>query len=140
MRKLPLVLMLLVLVAPFAVSLVLLDNKQSIGDKARGEWLDRTYYVDVNKDNSWQLLWREQDCLPNCESWVNLMQRVKMALGKNQDKLQLASTNLEPLANLQSGLFIANPKGLVLLSYQASEDGAYNLLKDLKVLLKHNGN
>jgi len=140
MRKLPLVLMLLVLVAPFAVSLVLLDNKQSIGDKARGEWLDRTYYVDVNKDNSWQLLWREQDCLPNCESWVNLMQRVKMALGKNQDKLQLASTNLASLADMQSGLFIANPKGLVLLSYQASEDGAYNLLKDLKVLLKHNGN
>lgn len=140
MRKLPLILMLLVLVAPFAVSLALLDNKHSIGDKARGEWLNSTYYVDTSEDKSWQLLWREQDCKPGCESWVNLMQRVKMALGKNQDKLHIAQTQLPPLTEMQSGLFIANPKGLVLLSYHASEDGAYNLLKDLKVLLKHNGN
>ncbi|MGK0443497.1 MAG: hypothetical protein ACJA1U_000422, partial [Bermanella sp.] len=39
MRKLPLILMLLVLVTPFAVSVVLLDSKQNIADKARGEWL-----------------------------------------------------------------------------------------------------
>lgn len=140
MRKLPLILMLLVLVAPFAVSLVLLDNKHSIGDKARGEWLNSTHYVDVSEDQTWQLLWREQDCKPSCDAWVNLMQRVRMALGKNQGKLHIAQTELQPLTEMQSGLFIANPNGLVLLSYHASEDGAYKLLKDLKVLLKHNAN
>ena len=46
MRKLPLILMLLVLVAPFAVSLVLLDGNKNIADKARGQWLENTYYVD----------------------------------------------------------------------------------------------
>ncbi|MGK0443615.1 MAG: hypothetical protein ACJA1U_000542 [Bermanella sp.] len=61
-----------------------------------------------------------------------------MALGKNQDKITLTSTDLEDLRIMDNGLFIANPKGLVLLSYQASDDGAYKLLKDLKVLLKHN--
>jgi len=138
MRKLPLILMLLVLVTPFAVSVVLLDSKQNIADKARGEWLENTYYVEQPLDSSWQVLWRNQDCQPNCDAWFNLLQRVKMALGKNQGKITLTSTNLEDLRIMDNGLFIANPKGLVLLSYQASDDGAYKLLKDLKVLLKHN--
>ncbi len=138
MRKLPLIIMLLVLVAPFAVSLVLLDSKQNIADRARGEWLENTYYVDKFVNGTWQVLWRNQDCQPNCDAWFNLLQRVKMALGKNQDKIVLESANLESLRVMDNGLFIANPKGLVLLSYEASDDGAYKLLKDLKVLLKHN--
>ncbi|MAA71968.1 MAG: hypothetical protein CL679_09615 [Bermanella sp.] len=138
MRKLPLFLMLLVLVTPFAVSIALLDSKQNIADKARGEWLQSTYYVDQPDDLSWQVLWRNQDCQPNCDAWFNLLQRVKMALGKNQDKIILSSTDLDELRAMDNGLFIANQKGLVLLSYQATDDGAYKLLKDLKVLLKHN--
>ena len=138
MRKLPLFLMLLVLVTPFAVSIALLDSKQNIADKARGEWLQSTYYVDQPDDLSWQVLWRNQDCQPNCDAWFNLLQRVKMALGKNQDKIILSSTDLDELRAMENGLFIANQKGLVLLSYQATDDGAYKLLKDLKVLLKHN--
>ncbi|WP_283789056.1 hypothetical protein QNI23_015875 [Bermanella sp. WJH001] len=138
MRKLPLILMLLVLVAPFAVSLVLLDGNKNIADKARGQWLENTYYVQAAENANWQLLWREQDCQPNCDAWFNLLQRVKMALGKNQDKLVIESANLNSLKSMSNGLFIANPKGLVLLSYESSDDGAYKLLKDLKVLLKHN--
>jgi hypothetical protein len=138
MRKLPLILMLLVLVAPFAVSLVLLDGNKNIADKARGQWLENTYYVDETENTNWQLLWREQDCQPNCDAWFNLLQRVKMALGKNQDKLVIGTANLSSLKSMNDGLFIANPKGLVLLSYESSDDGAYKLLKDLKVLLKHN--
>jgi hypothetical protein len=138
MRKLPLILMLLVLVAPFAVSLVLLDGNKNIADKARGQWLENTYYVDETENTNWQLLWREQDCQPNCDAWFNLLQRVKMALGKNQDKLVIETANLSSLKSMNDGLFIANPKGLVLLSYESSDDGAYKLLKDLKVLLKHN--
>ncbi|MFT5591894.1 MAG: hypothetical protein ACI8SR_000249 [Oceanicoccus sp.] len=137
MRKVPLILMLLVLVAPFAVSFVLLDGKQNLADKARGEWLEQTYYVGESEGRNWQVLWREQDCQPNCDAWFNLLQRVKMALGKNQDKIVIETAELNNLKEMSEGLFIANPKGLVLLSYEASDDGAYKLLKDLKVLLKH---
>lgn len=137
MRKVPLILMLLVLVAPFAVSFVLLDGKQNLADKARGEWLEQTYYVGESERRNWQVLWREQDCQPNCDAWFNLLQRVKMALGKNQDKIVIETAELNNLKEMREGLFIANPKGLVLLSYEASDDGAYKLLKDLKVLLKH---
>ena len=138
MRKLPLILMLLVLVAPFAVSLVLLDGNKNIADKARGQWLENTYYVQAVENANWQLLWREQDCQPNCDAWFNLLQRVKMALGKYQDKVGIESDNVNSLKSMSNGLVIANPKGLVLLSYESSDDGAYKLLKDLKVLLKHN--
>ena len=137
MRKVPLILMLLVLVAPFAVSFLLLDGKQNLADKARGEWLEQTYYVGESEGRNWQVLWREQDCQPNCDAWFNLLQRVKMALGKNQDKIVIETAELNNLKEMSEGLFIANPKGLVLLSYEASDDGAYKLLKDLKVLLKH---
>lgn len=138
MRRLPLILMLLVLVTPFAVSLVLLDGNKNIADKARGKWLEHTLYVDETDNTNWQLLWREQDCQPKCDDWFNLLQRVKMALGKNQDKLNIEAANLSSLKSMHDGLFIANPKGLVLLSYESNDDGAYKLLKDLKVLLKHN--
>lgn len=138
MVRLPLILMLTVLVAPFAVSLVLLDGKQNIADKARGDWLVDAHYVSELENNNWQILWREQDCLPECDAWFNVLQRAKMALGKNQNKVTISSAQLADLQAMNNGLFIANTKGLVLLSYDADENGAYQLLKDLKVLLKHN--
>ncbi|GAA6135542.1 hypothetical protein NBRC116188_23320 [Oceaniserpentilla sp. 4NH20-0058] len=139
MKKLPLIVMLLVLVAPFAVSLMLLDDKQKVADKARGEWLNTTNYIDKIQDNNWQIVWRNQDCNSQCDQWENLLLRVKMALGKNQNKVSVTHNTVQSLNHMDHGLFIANHKGLVLLSYQANESGAYNLLKDLKVLLKHNG-
>lgn len=139
MRKLPLVIMLLVLVAPFAVSLMLLDNKSNLVDKARGNWLDKTHYVNTLDNNNWQILWREQDCITQCDQWHNLLMRVKVALGKNQTKVDVEKISLGELLDYDKGLFIANDRGLVLLAYEANESGAYNLLKDLKVLIKHNG-
>lgn len=139
MNKWPVVIMLLVLVTPFAVSLVLLDGHQNIGDRARGKWLDNAYYVNELDQQQWQILWRDRDCTNRCQQWENLLLRVKMALGKNQNKVEVNLNTLGELNELENGLFVVNNKGLVLLSYQATENGAYNLLKDLKVLLKHNG-
>jgi len=139
MNKLPLIIMLLVLVAPFAASLVLLDDKEKVADKARGQWLNEAHYVTPMESQNWQIVWREQDCLDQCDKWENLLLRVRMALGKNQNKVDVSTNNLVALNNMDDGLFIANHKGLVLLSYEASDTGAYKLLKDLKVLLKHNG-
>jgi len=62
-----------------------------------------------------------------------------MALGKRQDQLTLVETEHPPLLSESNGLFIADRSGLVLLSYEATQDGAYKLLKDLKTLMKHGG-
>lgn len=138
MNKIPLLIMLCVLIAPFAASLALLDDKHKIADKARGQWLNTAHYIETKDNQNWQIIWREKDCLVECEKWENLLLRVRMALGKNQEKVSVSVNQLEPLNAMNDGLFIANHKGLVLLSYEATNDGAYKLLKDLKVLLKHN--
>ncbi len=138
-KRLPLFLMLLVLSAPFAFSLLLLSDKDSITDTAKGEWFSESEYVAVNESSNWKLLWREQDCIESCESWYGLMQRVQMALGKYSDQVDISKVKSENLLAHENGLFIANHQGLVLLSYEASETGAYKLLKDLKVLMKHGG-
>ncbi len=137
--RLPVLLMLLVLFAPFVASILLLDDKGSISVSARGQWLDDSQFVDVPQKANWQLLWREQDCQQDCDSWYGLLQRVKMALGKHSEKLVISEASNKKLLAHQNGLFIADHQGLVLLSYQASEQGAYKLLKDLKVLMKHGG-
>ncbi len=137
--KLPMILMLTVLFAPFVVSVILLDDKSSINTNARGQWLSDSQYVSTPVKSDWQLLWRAQDCENSCDDWYGLLQRVKMALGKRSDKLLITEVQNEKLLSSPNGLFIADHQGLVLLSYEANEDGAYNLLKDLKVLMKHGG-
>jgi len=137
--RLPVLLMFTVLFAPFVASILLLDDKDSITTQARGQWLSDSQYVSVPDKAPWQLLWREQDCKKECESWFGMLRRVKMALGKHSEKLLISEVNNDQLLSKQNGLFIADHQGLVLLSYQANEQGAYNLLKDLKVLMKHGG-
>jgi hypothetical protein len=141
-KRLPLLLMFAVLIAPFAASLVLLENKDSLGNRANGSWLNETQYVNADADRNWQLVWNKK-CEQDCTQFVNLLRRVKMALGKRQDKLVI---NPLQLADKQSGngleddkIFIADHSGLLLLSYNADEKGAYKLLKDLKTLMKHGG-
>lgn len=138
-KRIPLFLMLLVLSAPFVFSLLLLSDKSSITNTARGEWLTESEYVAVNSNTNWKLVWREQDCMGSCESWYGLLQRVQMALGKYSEKLDINKAENKNLLAHENGLFIADHQGLVLLSYEASEGGAYKLLKDLKVLMKHGG-
>lgn len=138
-KTIPLFLMLTVLVAPFAVSMILLSDRDNLGDRARGDWFDESHYVSASENRNWQVLWRTSDCKSQCDEWFNLLRRLKMALGKRQDKLNLVETRLEPLLKTENGLFIADHTGLVLLSYEATDDGAYKLLKDLKTLMKHGG-
>ncbi len=141
-RFIPLLLMFAVLVAPFAVSLVLLENKDSLGNHAKGSWLSETQYVAPDPNRHWQLVWNKR-CDQNCNQFINLLRRVKMALGKRQDKLVITplilSQESEKAQLEQDAIFIADQSGLLLLSYRANEDGAYKLLKDLKTLMKHGG-
>ncbi len=138
-KTIPLFLMLSVLCAPFVLSLILFDDKENINDNARGQWLNESKYVAVPDAAPWQLVWREQDCNNDCDAYINLLRRVKMALGKYSEKLIISQTENNNLAMHDNGLFIADHSGLLLLSYEADEKGAYKLLKDLKVLMKHGG-
>lgn len=141
-KKIPLLMMFAVLIAPFAVSLVLLENKDSLGDRAKGSWLNETQYVQAESNRNWQLVW-SKNCGNDCNQFVNLLKRVKMALGKRQDKLTINPLQLvgspPATSKTQDKIFIADQQGLLLLSYSADEDGAYKLLKDLKTLMKHGG-
>lgn len=138
-KAIPLLVMLAVLVSPFIASIIFLDVQDELGNKARGQWLSQTHYVPALEDRSWQLLWRKQDCQDNCENFQNLLLRVRMALGKHREKLAIHTLDDQAILQNQEGLFIANHKGLMLLQYSADDDGAYKLLKDLKVLMKHGG-
>lgn len=137
--KTPLIIMLLVLSAPFVMSVVLLENKDDIQDNARGKWLQQTYTVNAEQGTPWQLLWRSKDCQDNCEHWQGVLNNLKIALGKHTDKLNIMQLQDSPLMDYSQGLFIADHNGLVLLSYDADQQGAYQLFKDLKVLIKHGG-
>jgi len=138
-KAIPLFVMLAVLVSPFIASIIFLDVQDELGNKARGQWLSQTHYVEALEDRSWQLLWRKQDCQDNCEKFQNLLLRVRMALGKHREKLAIHTLDDQVILQDQEGLFIANHNGLMLLQYSADDDGAYKLLKDLKVLMKHGG-
>lgn len=142
-KKAPLVIMFLVLLSPFVASLIFIEGQDQLSNKARGQWLSQTHYVDALDDRNWQLLWRKSDCeKAGCADLVHLLERVKLALGKHRDKLSIIALDDQLAVNeieQNEGLFIANHKGLMLLQYSADDDGAYKLLKDLKVLMKHGG-
>ncbi|EAT12378.1 hypothetical protein HF888_15060 [Bermanella marisrubri] len=143
-KRLPLLIMFFVLAAPFAASVVILDDRAGLhpsnsDTRAKGNWLSESHFVTPSQNNHWKLLWRKQDCQPNCDDFVNLMRRLKMATGKYQDSVELESLPSDILKQKSQGIFIADPKGLLLLSYSADDDGAYKALKDIKVLMKHSG-
>lgn len=135
----PLVVMFGVLAAPFAVSLALLQDKSNLGDRSKGTWLQQSIQLSESQPGAWKLVWRDQDCAGQCDQWMNLLQRLKMAMGKRQEHIEIVQTQDPELMQMDNGLFIADQKGLVLLSYQSNEDGAYHLFKDLRVLMKHSG-
>ncbi|WP_396588409.1 hypothetical protein [Bermanella sp. R86510] len=143
-RSLPLIIMFFVLSAPFAASIIILDDKKSLhpsnGDtRAKGDWMSESHFVAPSKDKFWQLLWRKSSCQPQCDDFINLMKRLKMATGKYQHELELNQLPNELLSTQAEGIYIADPKGLILLSYSADDDGAYKALKDIKTLMKHSG-
>ncbi len=139
LKKVPLLLMFVVLGFPFLLSVIFLSGDKSIANTAQGEWLSETIHAPTIEAAQWHILWRRKDCLDQCEQFQNLLSRVKMALGKHQEKLYIVETLEAPLQAHDKGLFISNREGLVLLAYTPNDDGAYKLLKDLKVLIKHGG-
>lgn len=137
-KRLPIIIMGFVLVIPFLLSAYMLSIRDKLADNANGQWLDDTIYVPKTQEKHWQILWKSDVCQPQCDELLNRLQRLKMALGKHQNELELV-----PVADQEDlpdkSLYIADREGLVLLGYEGDEKSTYLLLKDLKVLMKHGG-
>ena len=141
-KRWPIFIMGLVLAAPFLLSIYMLSIRGDLPDRANGEWLNETVYVPKTDKQHWQLLWKNELCEPHCDELEHRLKRLKMALGKHQNELELV-----PLSGQISGqnslteksLYVADRQGLVLLGYEGDEQSTYLLLKDLKVLMKHGG-
>ena len=137
-KSIPLILMLLVFIAPFLISIWTLQHAKDLNNKAQGEWLSSTLNIAPTESQQWQLLWQESTCQPDCGDLEKRLYKLKLALGKHQTELQVTPLTQGQLDHDKS-LFIADRKGLVLLAYDASQDGLYKVFKDLKVLMKHGG-
>jgi len=136
--SIPLLLMMLVFIAPFLISVWTLQNADDLNNRAKGEWLSETVHVPATATNTWQLLWKPSVCTDNCEDLQNRLFKLKLALGKHQTEMEIITAGSELDGQSQS-LFVADRKGLVLLAYDANQDGLYKVFKDLKVLMKHGG-
>ncbi len=137
-KSIPLILMLLVFIAPFLISIWTLQHATDLNNKAKGEWLSTTLLVEPTASQQWQLLWQSTACQPECSDLKDRLHKLKLALGKHQTELEVSELASDQLDHEKS-LFIADRKGLVLLAYDASQDGLYKVFKDLKVLMKHGG-
>lgn len=136
--SIPLLLMLLVFIAPFLISVWTLQHADDLNDRAKGEWLSETIYVPVHQNNTWQLLWKPSVCEPDCQNLSDRLYKLKLALGKHQTEMTIVEAG-EALSDQSQAIFVADRKGLVLLAYDANQDGLYKVFKDLKVLMKHGG-
>lgn len=136
--RIPLFLMILVLAAPFLISVWMLQHADDLNDRAKGEWLSETINVPETESRTWQVLWKASACPEGCVELSHRLQKLKLALGKHQTELDIVPAGSE-LSEQGKDLYIADRKGLVLLAYDAGQDGLYKMLKDLKVLMKHGG-
>lgn len=134
----PLLLMMLVFIAPFLISVWTLQNADDLNNRAKGEWLSETIHVPATESGTWQLLWKPSVCNDNCQDLKDRLYKLKLALGKHQTEMEIITAGAE-LDNQSQSLFVADRKGLVLLAYDANQDGLYKVFKDLKVLMKHGG-
>lgn len=137
-KSVPLILMILVFVAPFFISVWTLQHADELNDRAKGEWLSQTIYVPPTDAKHWQVLWKETACNGACADLIHRLNKLQLALGKYQTELHINGINESQLPHSKS-LFIADRNGLVLLAYDGSQDGLYKIFKDLKVLMKHGG-
>lgn len=137
-KSIPLILMLSVFIAPFLISVWTLQHADDLNNRAKGEWLSHTINVTPTEGKQWQLLWKESACTDLCTDLINRLNKLKLALGKHQTELSISPMGDGDIDHGKS-LFIADRNGLVLLAYDANQDGLYKIFKDLKVLMKHGG-
>jgi len=95
----------------------------------------------------WQLVYLCRDNYQQaCEADYNLVTRVHLSLGKDQDRVYLHSANLEFLKSLPLGhrtsneVLLIDPRGFLIMRYAVStektEKYAKGMLEDMKRLLR----
>ncbi|WP_207061456.1 hypothetical protein [Motiliproteus sp. SC1-56] len=100
-------------------------------------------------DGRWQLLlWQPEGCASGCQNWLDRLDRVQRALGRERHRVayQLILPQPEPQLNsLQPGagaslpsqpqVYLSDPLGNLVLHYPLKSDPRA-ILKDLKKLLR----
>lgn len=103
-----------------------------------GEFLQMPFSVNTTSPERWQLIYTT-DVLSSDrqQQHMKTLSAIHIALGKYSEGVVLKGMQHEELPELPYAVYIASPRGDLILGYCKNQIGP-PLLKDLKHLLKHN--
>lgn len=124
----------------------------------KGNLLSKTVYIKTNKfsdeDPKWYLARVANfNCDASCQGQMYLLERLRLATGKNQKRVKTAMVALQPIHSQdtvvvtkekmnqirryvhQDSILIVDPRGQVVMSYKGDVDPR-KISQDLKKLLK----
>lgn len=124
----------------------------------KGNLLDNSVYIQTNKFKNEAPKWylarvANFNCDSNCQGQMYLLERLKIATGKNQLRVKTAMVALKPIQSQdtvvvtkkkmnqirqnihQDDILIIDPRGQIVMSYKGDVDPR-KISQDLKKLLK----
>lgn len=124
----------------------------------KGNLLEKTVYIQTTKFKDEEPKWyltrvANFNCDTNCQGQMYLLERLRLATGKNQNRVKTAMVALKPIHSqdtvvvskekmnqirrniLQDDIMIIDPRGQVVMSYKGDVDPR-KISQDLKKLLK----
>lgn len=87
----------------------------------------------VVANGRWQLIMLSPQCQSDCQAWMQRLDSIKTALGRDSDRLEPRLANA--VAGSEQSILLVDPLGNPVLSYQL-EQSPRDILDDLKRLLK----
>lgn len=134
--------------SPFLIAAILTTDyfSHKLDQKQYGEFLEVDTYLPLNDEaitkNQWQLVISSSH--KNHDALFDRLNKIKTALGKRSELVNVLSTN-ESTSNMFNGklrdidntVYIATPKGQLLLAYKNEQIGK-PLYKDLSHILRSN--
>lgn len=88
----------------------------------------------------WQVIYLEPTaCETSCGEHLEILKRIHQALGKDQNRVQLARLHLtEPLAGIaaENSTLLVDPRGFLIMVYPSNAFNPKGLLEDMKRLLR----
>jgi hypothetical protein len=134
-----------VFVSPVLLAAWILSSSSNLSvfeNNAKGQWLSKQFFV-ANQSHKWIILSLD-DKLSHEQKQI--LHNLHILLGKNRDQVELRwvpSTKfldefaLDSTLGSETPVFLADPKGMVLMTYRHDQIGK-PLLEDIKHLVKHN--
>ncbi|WP_261842480.1 hypothetical protein [Aliamphritea ceti] len=87
----------------------------------------------LSPSGQWQLVMLSPECQTECQGWMQRLEKIKTALGKDADRIEPRLANL--VAGSAESIVLLDPLGNLVLSYHL-EQSPRDILDDLKRLLK----